>query len=56
MVECEPVRAAGTAVVAADREAVENPRLPIRATWSRAIARFEYGSWSGVVAGFELSP
>ena len=33
-----------------------NPSSSITATMSRAMARFEYGSWSGVVGGFELSP
>ena len=28
----------------------------MRATWSCAIARFEYGAWSSVVAGLPLSP
>jgi hypothetical protein len=32
------------------------PSCLITSTMSRAIARFEYGSWSSVVGGFELSP
>ncbi len=33
-----------------------NPRLAITATMSRAMARFEYGSWSRVEAGQPLCP
>ena len=32
------------------------PSCRITSTWSRAIARFEYGAWSSVCGGFELSP
>ena len=56
VVERQPVGDARAAVVAGDGEALEPEVRHDARRWSRAIARLEYGSWSSVVGGLELSP